>query len=125
MLVTAYVIAALVGVALVTVALRFFFVPEAAAKAFGVPGTASGADTGAYFSVKAIRDLATALAIFVLIALQDAQALGWVILAMAVIPIGDAAIVARRGGHPALSYAMHGGTAVVSVATALALLLLA
>ncbi|MFI7635588.1 DUF4267 domain-containing protein [Nonomuraea sp. NPDC049400] len=116
-------IVALIGIALVVISLRFFLGPEAAATAFGVPSTTSGMDTGAYLSVKAIRDLASALIIFALIALGDAQALGWVTLAMSIIPVGDAAIVARRGGHPALSYAMHGGTAVVAAAAGLVLVL--
>ncbi|MFF4623506.1 DUF4267 domain-containing protein [Nonomuraea jabiensis] len=123
MVTTAYVIAALVGIALVVVSLRFFLVPEAAAKAYGVPGSASGTDAGAYFSVKAVRDLATALAIFVLIAVADAHTLGWVIVVMSIIPVGDALVVARRGGHPGLSWGMHGGTALVSVAAGVLLLL--
>ncbi|MEU6783543.1 DUF4267 domain-containing protein [Nonomuraea angiospora] len=123
MVTTAYVIAALVGVGLVVVSLRFFLVPEAAAKAYGVPGSAAGMDAGAYFSVKAVRDLATALAIFVLIAVADAHTLGWVILVMSIIPVGDALIVARRGGHPSLSWGMHGGTALVSVAAGVLLVL--
>ncbi|MET7337230.1 DUF4267 domain-containing protein [Nonomuraea sp. NPDC005650] len=116
-------IAALVGIGLVVVGLRFLLVPEAAAKAFGVPGSTSGMDAGAYFSVKAVRDLGTALAVFVLIAVADAHTLGWVILAMSIIPVGDCLIVARRGGHPGLAYGMHGGTALVSVAAAVLLLL--
>ncbi|MEV4015836.1 DUF4267 domain-containing protein [Nonomuraea angiospora] len=123
MVTTAYVIAALVGIALVVISLRFFLVPEAAAKAFGVPGSASGMDAGAYFSVKAVRDLATALAIFVLIAVADAHTLGWVFLVMSIIPVGDGLIVARRGGHPSLSWGMHGGTALVSAAAGVLLLL--
>ncbi|MEV1173621.1 DUF4267 domain-containing protein [Nonomuraea sp. NPDC049784] len=123
MLTTTYVLAALIGILLVVIGLRFFLVPEAAATAFGVPSTTSGMDAGAYLSVKAIRDLASALLTFALIALGDAHALGWAFLAMAIIPVGDAAIVARRGGHPALAYAMHGGTAVVAAVVGLMLLL--
>ena len=37
--------------------------------------------------------------------------------------IGDALIVPRHGGSKALAYSVHGGTAVVMVATALMLLL--
>lgn len=123
MVATAYVIAALVGIALVVISLRFFLVPEAAAKAFGVPGSASGVDAGAYFSVKAVRDLGTALAIFVLIAVADAHTLGWVFVVMSIIPAGDALIVARRGGHPGLWLGVHGATALVSVAAGVLLLL--
>ncbi|MDX3104914.1 DUF4267 domain-containing protein [Nonomuraea angiospora] len=123
MVTTAYVIAALVGLALVVISLRFFLVPEAAAKGFGVPGSASGMDAGAYFSVKAVRDLGTALAIFVLIAVADAHTLGWVFLVMSVIPVGDALIVARRGGHAGISWGVHGGTALVSIAAGVLLLL--
>ncbi|MEO3794482.1 DUF4267 domain-containing protein [Nonomuraea sp. B10E15] len=119
MVATAYVIAALIGAGLIVISLRFLLVPESAAAGFGVPGTAAGA----YFSVKAVRDLATALLIFVLLALGEPRTLGWAFLAMAVIPLGDAIIVARRGGHPALAYGMHGGTAAVTVAAALLLLL--
>ncbi|MEV6033720.1 DUF4267 domain-containing protein [Nonomuraea sp. NPDC052116] len=123
MVTTAYVIAALVGIGLVVVGLRFLLVPEAAAKAYGVPGSASGMDTGAYFSVKAVRDLGTALAIFVMIAVADAHTLGWVILVMCIIPLGDALIVARRGGHPSISWGIHGATALVSAAAGVLLLL--
>jgi hypothetical protein len=43
---------------------------------------------------------------------------GWWILAMAVIPIGDAAIVLRRGRSKLIAYGVHGATAALMLAVA-------
>ena len=119
MIPTAYVLAALLAAGIIFVGLRFFLVPETSARAFGVPFP-----NDAYLSVKGIRDIASGLVTLALLVLGDQQALGWVLLALTVIPIGDTLIVLRRGGSRALAYGVHGGTAAVMVLVAAALILL-
>jgi hypothetical protein len=65
----------------------------------------------AYLSAKGIRDIASGLFAAILIAYGSAHPLGWFMLAAAIIPIGDAAIVLRRGGSRAVAFGIHGSTA--------------
>ena len=60
---------------------------------------------------------------FALLIAGQFTGLAWFLLPAALIPIGDALIVPRHGGSKALAHSVHGGTAVVMVATALMLLL--
>ncbi|MEU7893474.1 DUF4267 domain-containing protein [Nonomuraea sp. NPDC049152] len=57
--------------------------------------------------------VATALAV---------RALGFTMLAIAFIPLGDAVVVLSQHGVPALAYLMHGGTAVIVALTGALLL---
>ena len=53
-----------------------------------------------------------------LLANKQHRAAGWTLLAAAVIPTGDAAIVLRHHGTGAIAYGVHGATAAAMVATA-------
>ncbi|WP_433249077.1 DUF4267 domain-containing protein [Streptosporangium sp. CA-135522] len=118
----AYVLSALIGVGIIFVGLRFMFAPVASAEGFGVAAPAEGG-SGAYFAVKGIRDIASGLIIFALLALGQHDALGWMMLAATVIPVGDAVIVLKWRGPRSLAYGMHGATAAVMAAIAACLLL--
>ncbi|MGH9632417.1 MAG: DUF4267 domain-containing protein, partial [Bryobacteraceae bacterium] len=58
-----------------------------------------------------------------LLATGQFRSLGWFLLIVALIPIGDAVIVLRHHGSKSLAYGMHGGTAAALVATGVILLL--
>lgn len=68
--------------------------------------------------VKGVRDIVSGLVILVPLALGQTQVLGWLLLAAAVTPFGDAAIVRRHGGSKALAYGMHGATGVAVLVAA-------
>lgn len=119
---TATVLAGLIAVGLITVNVRAFWAPQAAA-GFGIPDTPTDDPTfRAWLAVKAVRDLASGLFILVLIMTEQHQALGWFLLVATVIPIGDAVIVLRNNGPKAAVYGVHAPPAVVMPALGLLML---
>jgi hypothetical protein len=90
---------------------RFLLAPSLAAAAYGVPVGAEP-HSRAYLYVKGIRDIASGLFIAVLMAYGSAHALGWFMLAAAVIPIADAVIVLSHGGSRTVAFGIHGATAI-------------
>ena len=124
MLITvANVLAGLIGVGIIVIGLREIWVPQAAV-GFGIPGTpADDPVFHAWLSVKAVRDIAAGLFVFVLLVGATSHLLGWFLLAAAVIPAGDALIVLRSGGPKAIAYGVHAATAAVMLVTGVLLFL--
>ena len=118
----AYVLAGLIGAGIIVIGVRALWAPRAAA-GFGIPGTPTEDRTfRAWLSVKAVRDIASGLFVFLLLAAATPHLLGWFMLAAAVIPLGDAMIVWRSNGPAAAVYGVHGATAAVMVAIGVLLL---
>jgi hypothetical protein len=113
------VLAALVVLAGLYFGLGFLLDPQSAAAGFGIdpwprePG---------YFVVKGVRDIAYALTALILLLFRHRRALGWVVLADAVIPIGDCVAVSTNGGTVAYALAVHGSAAVLVLIVAASLL---
>ena len=120
----ATVLAGLIGAGIIVIGARVFWAPQAAA-GFGIPHTPTDDPTfQAWLTVKAVRDIASGLFTFILLAAATPHLLGWFMLAATVIPTGDALIVLRSKGPKAIAYGVHATTAAVMLATS-ALLLLA
>jgi hypothetical protein len=118
----ATVLAGLIGAGIIFVGVLAFRAPQAAV-GFGIPDTPTEDRTfQAWLSVKAVRDIASGLFIFILLAGATPHLLGWFMLAAAGIPVGDALIVLRSNGPKAAVYGIHGATAVVMVAISVLLL---
>lgn len=123
MLITvATVLAALIGVGIIVIGARALWTPQAAV-GFGIPDTPTQDRTfQAWLSVKAVRDMASGVFVFILLVAATPQVLGWFMLAAAGIPVGDALIVLRSNGPRGIAYGVHGVTAVVMLATSVLLL---
>ena len=67
----------------------------------------------AWLAVKASRDLAIAIVIAILLIAGAHRNLGYPMLAIALIPIADGAIVLRSGGPKTLAYGVHWATAAL------------
>lgn len=103
---------------IIPIGLRFLVRPEAAAAGFGLP-----AATGdPYLATKGVRDIASGLVLFAVLAHGDRRLSGRVALAAATTPIGDMLLVLRRGGRPGVALGVHGATALLMVAAAVPLL---
>ncbi|MEV5538880.1 DUF4267 domain-containing protein [Saccharopolyspora shandongensis] len=100
---------------------RFLIDPNGAAEGFGIPNWPQG-DAAGYFIIKGVRDLVCALIIFILLALRQRRALGWIALADAIIAFGDAIAVLTHGGTPAAAFGIHAATGVVVVVAGILLL---
>jgi hypothetical protein len=118
----ANVLAGLIGAGCIFIGARAFWAPQDAVR-FGIPDTPTeDRNFQAWLTVKAVRDIASGLFIFILLAGATPHLLGWFMLAAAGIPVGDALIVLRSNGPKAAVYGIHGATAVVMLAISVLLL---
>jgi hypothetical protein len=97
--------------------------PRVAAAGYGVQPDLGQRSAGAYLSVKGVRDIASGLIVFILMAAGATHLLGWVILAATVIPLADATIVLGNGGPKSIALGVHGLTAAVMLMTSALLLI--
>lgn len=108
---------AIVLVALVTfIGLRFLVVPRPAAAAYGVPAKEDG--DLAYLTIKGLRDFTFGLLGAALLAFASAHAVGWYMLVVAIVPLGDTLVVLRHGGTKAVAFGIHFATAVIVLISA-------
>jgi hypothetical protein len=118
----ATVLAGLIGVGIIVIGVRALWTPRAAI-GFGIPDTpVEDRNFQAWLSVKAVRDIASGVFVFVLLVVATPEVLGWFVLAAAGIPVGDALIVLRNNGTRAAAYGIHGTTAAVMLVTGVLLL---
>ncbi|MET4924300.1 DUF4267 domain-containing protein [Streptomyces sp. PSRA5] len=118
----ANVLAGLIGAGIIFIGAREIWAPRAAA-GFGIPNTPTeDPNFQAWLSVKAVRDMASGVFIFILLVGATPHLLGWFMLAAAGIPVGDALIVLRNNGPKAAVYGIHGATAVVMLVIGVLLL---
>ena len=102
---------------------RFIVAPRVAAAGYGVQPDLSQRFAGAYLTVKGVRDIASGLFLFILMAAGATHLLGWVILAATIIPLADAAIVLSNGGPKSIAWGVHGLTTAVMLMTSALLLI--
>jgi hypothetical protein len=115
--IAATVLAGLISLGIIFVGVRYLMAPQASASGFGLRAWPAESANG-WLNVKGVRDIASGLVILVPLALGQPQVVGWLLVAAAVTPFGDAAIVLRNGGSKALAYGMHGATGVVVLVAA-------
>src|SRR5699024_11509618 len=71
---------------------------------------------------KGIRDLTTGIVAVTLLLLAPPTVVGWILLAYAIIPVGDEAIVLSVSGDAKAEWGIHGATAVIMIIGAIFLL---
>jgi hypothetical protein len=124
----ASIVSGAIGVGIILIGARFLLAPRVAAAGYGVPVDPPGAQTPAgspypWLYVKGVRDIASGVFIFILLANRAPHPLGAFMAAASLIPVGDAAIVLRSGGTRAAAFGIHGATAAVMLAASAALLM--
>ena len=119
----AYTLAGLIAAGIIFIGARFILAPRVAAAGYGVQPDLSERSVGAYLAVKGVRDIASGLIVFILMAAGATHLLGWVILAATIIPIADATIVLGHGGSKSVALGVHGLTAAVMLVTSALLLI--
>ena len=112
----AYGLAIVMALSILVIGLRFLVAPRAAAASFGVPAKEEG--DAAYLSVKGLRDASYGILGLVLLAVGDRHAVGWLLLVVALVPLGDTIVVLRHGGTKTTAFGIHLVTAALLVITA-------
>jgi hypothetical protein len=115
----ASIVSGAIGVGIILIGARFLWAPQVAAAGFGV--AANQPDPWLY--AKGVRDIASGIFIFILLASRSPHLLGAFMAAASLIPVGDAVIVLRSGGTRAAAFGIHGATAAVILAAGVTLLL--
>jgi Domain of unknown function (DUF4267) len=117
-----YGLSGLLGAGIIVIGGRFLVSPQAAASAYGITNEQGAPNSDPYLAAKGVRDIASGVATFVLLAAGKPHNLGRYLVAASIIPVGDAAIVLRGDGPKATAYGVHGTTAAVMLGTAALLL---
>lgn len=89
---------------------------EANAAGFGLPVPPTE-DARGWWQVKGIRDLASGVLV-IAVSLASSSALGLVMLVLALIPVGDAAIILGNKGNRSAAIWIHGSTAFAMLVSA-------
>jgi hypothetical protein len=119
----ASVFAGLIGAGIIFIGALELWAPRFAA-GFGIPNTPTeDRSFQAWLAVKAVRDIASGLFIFIMLVGATPQLFGWFMLAATFMPVGDALIVLRSKGPKATAYGVHGATAAVMLAISVLLII--
>jgi hypothetical protein len=119
----AYTLAGLIAAGIIFIGARFILAPRVAAAGYGAQPDLSQRSAGVYLTVKGVRDIASGLFVFILIAAGATHLLGWVILAATIIPIADVIIVLGNSGPKSIALGVHGLTAAIMLMTSALLLI--
>jgi hypothetical protein len=124
LLIIGSVLAGFIAAGIITIGASYFWVLEWTAASFGIPGTQLvDPAQRAWVRVKGVRDIVSGLFVVILLAAGSTHLLGWIMLAGALIPVGDASIVRSSHGPAVAAYGIHAVTAAVMLVIGLLLLL--
>ena len=115
-------VAALIAVAVMTIGCFYLVAPQRISGSFGLKPPASDADTRAWLRLKGIRDLGAGLVVLTLMLTTDLRTVGIALIAFAIIPLGDMAIVLGSGGSTSKAFSIHGLTCAVMLVVGLLLI---
>jgi hypothetical protein len=115
-------LAALIAGAVTTIGTFYLVSPQRISASFGLKPPAPDADTRAWLRLKGIRDVGAGLVVLTLMLTADTRTVGIVLLAFAIIPLGDMAIVLGSGGSKSKALSIHGLTCAVMIAAGLVLI---
>jgi hypothetical protein len=116
MTVAAYTLAAVLDLFVLFIGARFLLQPLPSAAGYGVPAKPDG--DPAYLAIKGLRDATFGVLGLVLLAFANTHAEACFMLVVALVPLGDTAIVLRHGGTKAAAFGIHFATALVVLASA-------
>jgi hypothetical protein len=114
--------ASLLGLAIIAIGIQFILALTSATRFFGLPLPEDGPNIPWWIRLKGVRDIASGLTVLSMIAWGPPRMVGIILLAEAVIPVGDMSLILAAKGSTGKAIGMHGATAVVMVVTAIALI---
>ncbi len=115
-------LAVLIAVGVLVIGCFYLVSPERISGSFGLKPPASDADTRAWLRLKGIRDVAPGLVVLTMMLTLDRRSVGIALLAFAIIPLGDMAIVLGSGGSRSKAFSIHGVTCAVMLVVGLLLI---
>lgn len=101
----------IVALGIIYVGVMYLLRNEANAAGFGLP-VLPAPEARAWWQLKGVRDIASGLVLIPLIFVEP-DAVPWVVLVEAMIPIGDMLVILGNRGSKARAFGVHGLTAAV------------
>lgn len=116
-------LALLLALGIIAIGTQYVASPRSAVISFGLPLPEQGANITSWLRLKGVRDIASGLAVLACMAWAGPRVVGIVILANAVIPLGDMLVVLGGKGSRKAALGMHGVTMVVMILTGISLII--
>jgi hypothetical protein len=115
-------LAGLVSIGIILIGCFYVLAPQRVVASFGLKPPSPDADTRAWLRLKGIRDVASGLAVLILMLMTDGRTVGLILLAFAIIPFGDMSNILVSGGRKATAFSVHGVTCAVMLVAGLFLI---
>ena len=115
-------LAALIAAAVTAIGSFYVVSPQKVVGSFGLRLPATDTDTRAWLRLKGMRDIGCGVAVLALMLTADRRSLGIAMLALAIIPFGDMAVVLGSGGSKSKAFSIHALTCAVMLVVGLLLM---
>ncbi len=115
-------LAALIAISIMVIGCFYLASPERISGSFGLKPPPPDADTRAWLRLKGIRDFTSGLVVLSMMLTANTRLVGIVLIAFAIIPLGDMSIVLGSGGSKSKAFSVHGVTCAVMLVVGLLLM---
>ena len=114
-------LALLLALAIIVIGIGYLARPAIATRGFGLPLPEPGANIAWWLRLKGVRDIASGLIVLAFLACGWPRAIGIVLLAETIIPVGDMLLVLAAKGSARSAFGIHGVTALLMILAAIPL----
>ncbi len=108
-------VAAVVALAIIVIGALYVSRPRAATRSFGLPLPEDGPNIAWWLRLKGVRDIGSGLIVLAMMVWGGPHTVGIVLLAAALIPIGDMLVILAAKGSARSAFGMHGLTALLMI----------
>lgn len=115
-------VAGVLALGIMAIGTHYVARPRTATRSFGLPLPEDGIHIPSWLRLKGVRDIAAGLNVLAFMVWGTPRDVGLVLLAEAIIPLGDMLVILAGKGSAKTALGVHGVTAVVMVLAALMLL---
>lgn len=115
-------VALLAALGIIAIGLMYLANPQGATQSFGLPLPEQGPNVAWWLRLKGVRDVVSGLVVLALMAWGGPRMVGLVLLIEAIIPVGDMSLILAARGSTARALGVHGLTAALMIAAAIALI---
>jgi hypothetical protein len=111
-------LALLLALAIIVIGAQYLASPRAATRSFGLPLPEDGPNIAWWLRLKGVRDIVSGLLVLTFMAWSGSRAVGVILFAYSLIPIGDLLMIVAAKGSTKRAFGIHGVTAALMILAA-------
>lgn len=115
--------AGVLALGIIAIGTQYVARPRTATRSFGLPLPEDGIRIPSWLRLKGVRDIAAGVNVLAFMVWGTPRDVGLILLAEAIIPLGDMLVILAGQGSAKTAWGVHGVTAAVMVLAALMLLI--